>query len=213
MRKLDLAICMLVLATATASACEGKKVILEDGFVDELSGWEADPVIKIGGGAMTIALKADAQGTTESNTELNKVFHVKDADLCVDAIFPTTLEGEPGVGLVFWATDYSNYYLLLAKPSGHAAVHRRLAGKWIMIGENKDVGALKRDAGASNRLRVVAKGNVFSASVNGAKVAESRAQPPEADWKFGLYGQTDKPATAAPARTIVFKNFKATSTD
>jgi hypothetical protein len=47
-------------------------------------------------------------------------------------------------------------------------------------------------------LRVTTLGGRIAISLNGQPVKMVRAQSPESDFRFGVYGQLDKPADSAP---------------
>ena len=67
---------------------------------------------------------------------------------------------------------------------------------------------VKPETGSVVALRVVARGNLIVATVDGVQVKKLRAQMPMGNLKFGLYVQVD---AAAPDATFEIKRYKVTS--
>src|SRR6202022_2741527 len=111
MHKTLLSVVVTAMSLAVANvaiACQGKTVIFEDKFNDDSGGWELDKLISFENSAMNARLPAD-----------NVAFPVRDADICVEVVNPTaTADDDPSSGIVFWAQDYSNYYLFLVRARG-----------------------------------------------------------------------------------------------
>jgi hypothetical protein len=197
----------LLLLSDPGWACQGKTIIFEDTFQDESGGWEEDKDAKVKNSAMVVTI-------VPQNTvlpELNATFFVKDADLCMEGSFPSQPQGS-GIGLIFWASDYKNYYLFLVKHSGSTVLTRRTDGKWVNIFD-QDSPLVKTERGAVNLVRVVIKGNLISTFVNGSKIKDTRAQPPQGESRFGFYTQIDKPQQAEDARIFTFKSYRVTSVE
>ncbi|MEM7193279.1 MAG: hypothetical protein AAF405_10555, partial [Pseudomonadota bacterium] len=72
---------------------------------------------------------------------------------------------------------------------------------------NIDSPAIKTAPGASNTLRVAAKGNQLSFFINGTKVRALKGQAPKGSWRFGVSG--DNFDTAKEAK-IIFTSMKVT---
>jgi hypothetical protein len=197
-------ICLLA---GAAWGCEGKTVIFEDDFRDDLGGWDPAPVMKIDNGSMILRLPHNRG----AQAELNVAFLAPaDMDLCADVVFPTEApEAGPVAGLVFWATDYSNLYVAQVTMKGWAALFMRNDGKWWKLWD-QEVAHIRQGPGASNRLRVRAKGSVVSVYVNGQKVRDSRAQPPTVQARFGAYVERER---LVDGHAFLFRNFKVTQTD
>src|SRR5271165_1858284 len=97
---------------ARAATCDGQKgnVIFEDTFDDESGGWESDRDAKIGGGTYTVHLDP----ADEVFNVLNGTFNASEANYCVEVVMPPPIapDNPVYVGLIFWATDYDNFYLV-----------------------------------------------------------------------------------------------------
>jgi hypothetical protein len=193
-----------LLAANAAIACQGKTVLFEDKFEDDSGGWDPDKSVTFENSAMIIRVAKDDQARQERNA----AFALRDADICVEAAFPTT-ETDNVVGLVFWAPDYMNHYLFQIASAGTAALYRKVNGKWTAI-HSQDMDAVKKTPGVSNLLRVTLKGNLISMYVNGVKYRDQRAQSPTTETFFGVFGGREK---TGDERKFTFKNFKATSAD
>lgn len=214
MRKTVLAV---AIATPLASvgqglACEGSDVIFEDKFQDDGGGWSQKETVSIGDGSLSFLLPAD-----DMRSNLNVMFSVEDADVCVEAVWPTHKKpaeaGEArqqvlGAGLLFWGENNRTYYQFGVLNNGRYWIARKRDGAWVgTIAANIDTPAIKTAPGASNTLRVDAKGNELGFYVNGTKVRELRGQAPKGSWRFGVSGDNfDKTDVA----TVHFTKMKVT---
>src|SRR5690242_10398798 len=82
-----------------AAACEGKRTIFEDHFADDTNGWQAGSYWTISGGMLNITLAPDRNAWIV----INGGFEFKEADVCVDLVFPSSgAENYPNMGLNFW---------------------------------------------------------------------------------------------------------------
>lgn len=199
------AVTICLLANA-AWGCEGKTVIFEDDFQDDLGGWPGDSTsMKFDKGTMVLQPPVNFKTTMR----LNAAFTATDLDLCAEAVFPTeNPEAGPSIGVLFWGIDYANLYLAHLSLKGTAGLTRRFNQKWATIWE-QDVPKAKQGPGASNIIRVVAKGNLVSVYINGEKVRDTRAQPP-GEARFGTYAERN---TAVEGQNFMFKKFKVTKPD
>jgi hypothetical protein len=101
------------------------------------------------------------------------------------------LDGVASGGLVFWATDYSNYYLAQIYLDGTYQVYRRLSNEWIPVVRRTKSEHIRSGLGATNALQVSLKENNGTFYVNGQKLTEFRGQPPEHGGAFGLHGESE----------------------
>lgn len=211
MRKTVFAVAVAgLLASAGQSlACEGADVIFEDTFQDNGGGWSQKSTVSIGEGALTFTLPAD-----DMQSNLNVMFSVEDADVCVDAVWPHGVgNGENngrilGAGLLFWGENNRTYYQFGILSNGRYWIARKQDGAWVgTIAANIDSPAIKTAPGAANTLRVDANGNQLAFYINGTKVRELRGQAPKGSWRFGVSGDNfDKSSEA----TVLFTNMKVT---
>jgi hypothetical protein len=198
---------LLCLGLATASgpayACPAKGAIFQDSFTDQTGGWEAGSEFSFGPTGLTFVIPA----ANLNFAELNASFFATDGDYCTDVSFPTAVPNVAYAGLIFWATDYNNYFLFQVSTGGHAQLYRRANAQWAQV-IDMPLPAIKTAAGASNEVRAVAKGNLITLYVNGQKIADRRAQvPTTGNLRFGMWTQIDSTAPADNARTFHFKDY------
>jgi hypothetical protein len=213
MHKTLLSVVVTAMSLAVANvaiACQGKTVIFEDKFNDDSGGWELDKLISFENSAMNARLPAEHVAWPQ----LNVAFTVRDADICVEVVNPTaTADDDPSSGIVFWAQDYSNYYLFLVRARGTVGIYR-YTNKVFATVNSQPMAEVKTAPGASNILRVTIKGNLISMYVNGVKYRDQRAQAPTSDTRFGVYAERHTKADQPlEAKTFTFKNYKVTSAD
>lgn len=201
-----LAITGILAATGQAIACAGSKVIFEDTFENNAGGWSDKDTVEVKNGTFVFKLPAD-----DMQSNLNVTFQVKDADICTEAVWPYGGGGNPmlGAGLLFWGENNRTYYQFGILNNGSFWIARKRDGVWLgTIAANIDSPAIKTAPGASNTLRVSAKGNTLTFYINGTKVREVRGQSPSAAWRFGVSGDNfDKQKEA----TVLFTNLKVTN--
>lgn len=202
-------ISMLASATAVrAASCDNQKgtVIFEDSFADDSGGWPSDPDIKIGGG--TFAMHMGPKYANWAN--LNNTFNASDADYCMEVVVPKSIAADNPVvvGLIFWATDYDNFYVVDTLSDGHADIYRKTAGKWAMVADLTNP-SIKADVGSVAAIRVQAMGNLIAPSINGIDLKKIRAQMPSGALRFGFYMQStnDNPA---PGVDVNIKRYRVT---
>lgn len=203
------AVASLLASAGQGLACEGAEVIFEDTFQDNGGGWSQKKAVSIGDGALTFTLPAD-----DMQSNLNVMFSVEDADVCVDAVWPHGVgEGENngrilGAGLLFWGENNRTYYQFGILSNGRYWIARKQDGAWVgTIAANIDSPAIKTAPGAANTLRVDAKGNQLAFFINGTKVRELRGQAPKGSWRFGVSGDNFDKSDEA---TVLFTNMKVT---
>ena len=202
----------LLLFGTAAVGCEGAKVVFEDNFTDDLGGWGDDENIKIADGVMSVLVNPKELSKGGNNTQFNEVFVIRDGDICVDTMLPSSLDAAPAVGLAFWAVDYSNFYFVQVQKQGEVSIFRKASGAYSIIFTTRP-GVANWGPSARNKLRVVINGVRVSVYVNGTKIREFRGQVPENPWKFGVYAEYNKAPTNAEMRRMGFQNFKVTSVD
>jgi len=199
-----LAIAGLLGGSTGAAACTGSEVIFEDSFEDDAGGWSHKDTVEVKDGSFIFTLPAD-----DMQSNLNVTFTVKDADICTEAVWPQGAD-QPilGAGLLFWGEDNRTYYQFGILNNGRFWIARKQDGAWLgTIAANIDSPAIKKAPGASNTLRVDAKGNELAFYINGTKVREVRGQAPASAWRFGVSGDNFDKAKEA---TVLFTNLKVT---
>ncbi len=197
-------LCAILSAGATF-ACEGKTVIFEDNFKDDSGGWDRDQALRFRNNSMTIQFPSDVT----SFRNLNLLFLVRDADICVETAFPAATDNNPMAGIIFWAPDYKSFYLFSVAADGTAGIHRFAQNKFLTV-HSQVMAEVKKGPGAVNLLRVTLKGNLVAMYVNGAKYRDQHAPQPAGDVMFGTYAQVDK---WKEGQIFLFKHLKVTSID
>ena len=115
----------------------------------------------------------------------------KNVTICAEMKSPPQI-GKPDAntdgGVMFWATDNSNFYLASVYPNGTYSIYRMAADTWAPIVARTPFAGVKQGANAINEIRVTTKDNVATMYINGAKAQEIRGQPPKDNSSIGLYG-------------------------
>lgn len=209
MKRLFLAaVAFPALMSASALACSGQvgKTIYEDTFADDSGGWELVPpfgTIKPPNFVFTF--------NANSFAVLSQVltFHAKEADFCVEGLIPKALAPDNNVslGLEFWATDYRNYWLALVASDGTVTLYTMTNGAWNTVFKVPNAPGFKADG--PNAVRVTTLGGKVAIFLNGQPVKTVRAQIPDGDLRFGIYGQLDKGADGAPP--LIATSYKVTA--
>ena len=207
MSRLLLLLAVLVLSVAVpawrASACEGSEIVFEDKFHDDAGGWSIKDTVEVKDGAFTFKLPPD-----DMQSNLNVTFTVKDADICLETVWPEGEQPVLGAGLLFWGEDNRTYFQFGILNNGKFWIARKQDGKWHTIVENIESSAINTASGGANTLRVKADGSTASFYINGTKVRDLRGQPPKGGWRFGLSGDNfDKDKEAR----VLFRKVKVTN--
>jgi hypothetical protein len=191
-----------------AATCDDQKgkLIFEDTFADDSGGWETDSDVKIGGGAFVLRLNPGDR----ASRDLNDAFNASDADYCLEVVVPRSVAADDlvEVGLIFWATDYQNYFLFRIVSDGRAQLLRITAEKWGFLADITDP-SMKLDVGSVAAIRVRAAGNLIALSVNGVDLKKLRVQTPSGALRFGIDASTDV-ETPAPGIDFTVKRFRVT---
>jgi len=182
---------VLYLAGAERSfACQGDTVLLNEDFSFADASWgDQSNSFAIKDGSAII--KADRQRGYKA---LDNSFLFEDADICLTV---TALEiakpVESAAGLVFWAQDYKNAYVLLLATNGYFKIGRLANGAWV----NPPLDWTQSDAivqgiNKPNTLRLTIKGQSLTVEINGKPGAKLQAQSPGAPSLIGLYGESSE---------------------
>lgn len=182
------AVAAVLVVAPIVNACEGNQVLLQDNFQTMASNWGAandNQAVNNGKMVLTPALNA-------SYVTLDGGYVFTDMDACVNVVLT---KGGPKMihtygGLAFWATDYQNYYELMAGPSGTFGVDRILPGRRISIMAFATSPAVKSGVGQINQLRVQTKGNTATFYINGTQVGSITGQPPQGGGEIGVTAQS-----------------------
>src|SRR5208283_4597123 len=122
---------------------------------------------------------------------------IKAVTICSEIISPPDVknpEGVAGGGIIFWATDYQNYYLALIYTNESYGIWRRVPGKWISVVPRTKSDSIRLGPNAINQLKVTTGTNAATLTINGTKIIDFRGQTPNRGWMTGLYGQSEEAA-------------------
>jgi hypothetical protein len=210
LRKIGVAIALQILLSAAAWACDGQvgKVVFDDTFADDSGGWELTPpqaTIK----PPDFVLALDSKYINMSSQ--NITFRATEGDFCLEAVLPPSIAPDNAiyVGLEFWGKDYQNYMLIQLSSTGKLSLYRKASGNWSTVYEVENAPGFKADPDAVNAIRVAVKDGRITSFLNGSQIKVTRAQTPEGELRFGLYGQYDKVVDSIPVLRV--KSYKVTT--
>jgi TIR domain len=129
----------------------------------------------------------------ETKSLLYRTLVFKNATLCLTVKSPpeiTDLEGGSSAGLLFWASDYQNFYYAAIFPNGTFLVYRLFNNAWATIIPRTMSDTIKKGIGAVNELQVVLSNNNGSLYINGIQVQTFRGQPPKEGGAVGVFAQS-----------------------
>jgi hypothetical protein len=90
-------------------------------------------------------------------------------------------------GVIFWATDVSNFYVASVHPNGTYSVYRMASGSWAQVIGQTPFEGIKQGVGVLNEVEVATHDGRATLMINGLKVTEFRGQPPKEDTAVGVY--------------------------
>ena len=192
--------------TIEASACQGSTIILDEAFKTPDAGWDAkDDWWSFGAKGATLKMP-----TSGGYYALNRNYTSDAVDICTSFNWPADLKQDSthgsGVGVVFWAKDYQNFYAILLQSDGGLHVSRRVANnsRVIVQKEPKDIKVAHSAPGDLNEIDVQISGPHAIIRVNGTQVVETAGQPPPSGGFVGLDAYT----TAGNTFAVTFPKFQ-----
>jgi hypothetical protein len=110
-----------------------------------------------------------------------------DVQICVNVtLLDSTASDKEYASLVFWAKDYSSYYVLWFGPSGSVGVLRKAEGRWFVPLPSHLHAGINRGVGQTNALRVRLHGNNADLFVNERHVGSITGEPAPGGSHVGL---------------------------
>jgi len=185
---LVLAACLTLVTPALA--CKGRKTLFSDDFREVDASWAIEgDAISVDDGRAKIKANPDAGYRVLYGGAL-----FDDADMCVTIRMPNDVAqpAKASAGIIFWARDYSNYYVFEMAANGLVTLQRLVRGAWIDIIDWRPIEGLSTGSGARNVLRVTTSGNLITTYVNDTKIGSVRGQPPEGGGKIGLRSESEE---------------------
>ena len=151
---------------------------------------------------MTADIAYHTEGQLALKAQENKITRVtypslrfQNPTICAKFKSPTAVssnDADTDGGLMFWATDTSNFYLASIYPNGSYSVYRMASDTWAQVVPKTRFDGIKTGPGAINEVQVLTKDGTATMFVNGAKVLDFRGQPPKDTSIVGLYGASAK---------------------
>lgn len=184
-------ICSLVLLLLTLcfsiNLSFGATVLYEDKFTNLDPGWGTpSDVMYVKDGKFEISPQVN-----NWQAALNQGFLVPgDLDVSVGLTYLKASDPDYGSGLVFWAKDTNDFYVLAVNSAGWYAVQRYTANRYIMPVTWRETDAAKKGEGVDNKLRVVTKGNRATVYINDKEVISFTGQPPQGGSFIGFKGSS-----------------------
>lgn len=174
-------------AVPSAAGCADGKTLFQDAFKSHDQAWgPKDKRLTISGG--------EAAFSPEPGTGMfrwNRAYVFSDVDVCANVRLAKNTPDPTAsyAGLLFWVKDNRNYYQAVIAPNGYFTVARVVDGKveakrpvqWTQLD------AVKKGAKEKNTMRVTAKGDQVSISINGKEVATFKGEPPKAPSHIGMF--------------------------
>jgi hypothetical protein len=126
---------------------------------------------------------------------LYQPFRFKDLTLCATIKSPSVV-GSSDItangGIVFWATDTSNFYSATLQVDGSYEIYRQANGSWLPVIPRTRSDNINTGANAINEIRVTTADTIATLYINGTKVQEFRGQPPKQKSMIGIFGASNK---------------------
>ena len=182
---------VLGLAATPAFACKGKNTLFSDDFREVDDSWNSDAaVVSVEDGRVKIKPQVNV-----GNTILYPVTAFDTMDYCVTIRMPNKVEATNDAtegGMIFWASDYSNYFKYAILASGDIHVSRLIKNNWTTVLAWKKLPEAKTGAGAKNRLRVTTAKGTVTFSINDVKFGAVKSLPPVGAGQIGLFASSEK---------------------
>jgi hypothetical protein len=120
----------------------------------------------------------------------------ENATICAHIKSPPELKALNGSGgVVFWATDYGNFYLAEIYPDGSYAIFRKRAGDYVTLLPSTKNEQIKTGVNALNEIAITLINNFGALFINNVKVREFRGQPPKGGGAVGLRAASEATAS------------------
>ncbi len=192
------ALCLMLagrLVCGTAEACQSTaQVLFQDHFKYLARSWDHYRNYHVAKGEFVITPPAGMD-----TTALNKSMLPDEIEICVRASFkPPAVTGECA-GIVFWASDYDNFYSFQMSNDGQVSFWRRQRGHWLNQLRWFPVKSIEREDGAINEMRISVRGNRARLYLNDHVYTEVTVQPAKGARRIGLLACASEKAAATVA--------------
>ena len=175
----------LVLGTPVFAGCTGK-VLMQSNFQPGDANW---PIANttwtdqaVHDGTLTLTYRKNVASQLLYSGDV-----FDDVQICVKVkLLESVAADKEYASLLFWAKDYSSYYVLWVDPSGAVGVIRKAGDRWLYPMPPQNHVAVNRGVGQTNALRVVLHGNDADLYVNERRVGSITGQPVAGGSQVGL---------------------------
>ncbi len=172
-----------LLPSLPAASAQEEEVLLEDDFSQLDAGLANGEMVKVENNVLSINLTAEHWWDPLYQSML---FDNADATVKVRLQDPLGGIGETA-GLVFWAANGDEFYVLQISDSGTFSVARATPDKWTNPIPWRASDVLKTEPGEWNELRVKTVGRRATIFVNGEEIGTIKGRPPEGGSLMGFY--------------------------
>jgi hypothetical protein len=184
--------CFFAPLTYAVAACGGK-VLMQSNFKPGDAQWPIANTTSIDQEVRDGALMLRYNNTVGSHL-LYRGGMYEDVQICVNVtLLDSVAADQEYASLVFWAKDYSSYYVLWFGPSGSAGVLRRSGDHWMSALPAHTHVAVNRGVGQTNALRVLLHGNNADLYINEQRVGSITGQPAPGGSFVGLRAEGAHP--------------------
>jgi hypothetical protein len=198
MGTLTMTMAVVLMAVSVSLAA---KVIFEDKFATLDPSWGVPgPIADVKDGKLIITPEIN---TAKTILNQGDVFP-NDAEISSAMTFIKAPAPNWGSGLVFWAKDYNEFYVVLVSVRGWIGVERNLAGRALMPVAWRESDAIKKGEGAENHIKVAAKGDKATIFINGKEVFSLNGKPPQSGTLIGFKVNSGPEGS----NSVAFSNFQ-----
>ncbi len=170
-----------------AAGCPGTPAFRDD-FKTPDPGWDLNQNAYYVDGQLAIKAPADT-----SLAVLYPALIYKNATVCLDLKTPPAMNSpDYGGGLIFWATNYSNFYRVIVTIDGRYQIIRRFGGSNRVITPFTKFEGLKQGYGVVNRIKVTTAGDIATIYLNDRKVLDLKGQAPRSGGSVGVFGTSEE---------------------
>jgi hypothetical protein len=176
-----------------SAACAPGTASFYDNFHKPNPGWDftSDDPIHFADGQLIVTPKPGDGFAIEYRS-----LRYENATICAHVKSPPELKALDGNGgVVFWATDFGNYYLVEIYPDGSYDIFRKLAGDYVTLVPRTKNDQIKTGINALNEIAISLINNFGALFINNVKVREFRGQPPKGGGAVGLRAESGDAAS------------------
>jgi hypothetical protein len=180
--------------TFISATCKPGAASFYDDFHKEDRGWNfiTGDVIHYADGQLVVTPHPNRSITPEYLS-----LRYENATVCSHIKSPpqVTAMDQTSGGVVFWATNTSNFYTAQIRPDGDYWIGRLINGNWINVIPRTKNESIKGGTNAVNEVAVTLVNNFGALFVNNVKVQNFRGQPPKGGGAIGLHAESEQAAS------------------